>query len=388
MIYVRNETRVYGLLMLLANVGEFPMCSLGILGNKQSWTKLIYELQQPQDFCISATGDVKRFQMLTVSGKGQNKTIRLHRSAISALSAVDISAQSFYFADFEGHRFSGSEAHIIRNHRVAEAAAMCMNSGVEIRKWALEDLHDQYVRYQQVEAPLFYDARAVKGFFEDEHRKTDFTRLVGTIVYPNGSYAVYNTMNQAMQWNGQGEVKARMLLEDIFYPYPKVTASKSAILFGRNLLVAQRTMEYAFLHHRKKHRLDTVYRHVHFIPMNAMGQKMLQILTRRDWQSELWNWLYADLDLMPWSEYSSFEYDACDVEENTYCFSHLDGDLCRLVRFKIAMHSRPQHNYVIDCYQEQLPLLRAYLDIFNEHQNVHFRTHNIDDVYTDLFERS
>ena len=223
------------------------MCSLGILGNKQSWTKLIYELQQPQDFCISATGDVKRFQMLTVSGKGQNKTIRLHRSAISGLSAVDISAQSFYFADFEGHRFSGSEAHIIRNHRVAEAAAMCMNSGVEIRKWALEDLHDKHVRYQQVEAPLFYDARAVKGFFEDEHRKTDFTRLVGAIVYPNGSYAVYNTMNQAMQWNGQGEVKARMLLEDIFYPYPKVTASKSAILFGRNLLVAQRTMEYAFL---------------------------------------------------------------------------------------------------------------------------------------------
>ena len=100
MIFVRDETRVYCLLMLLANVGEFPMCSLGILGSKQSWTKLIYDLQQPQEFCISATGDVKRFQMLTVSGKGRNKTIRLHRSAISALSAIDVSAHSFYFADF------------------------------------------------------------------------------------------------------------------------------------------------------------------------------------------------------------------------------------------------------------------------------------------------
>ena len=72
MIFVRDETRVYGLLMLLANVGEFPMHSLEILGSRQSWTKLIYDLQQTQDFCISATGDVKRFQMLTVSGKGRN----------------------------------------------------------------------------------------------------------------------------------------------------------------------------------------------------------------------------------------------------------------------------------------------------------------------------
>lgn len=41
MIFIREGTRVHGLLLLLANVGEFPMNSLQILGSKQSWAKLM-----------------------------------------------------------------------------------------------------------------------------------------------------------------------------------------------------------------------------------------------------------------------------------------------------------------------------------------------------------
>ena len=62
MIYIRDGTHVYLLLMLLACVGEYPMQSVYLLGNNRVWKRRIKELQEIQDFCLPDGGKLVRFQ--------------------------------------------------------------------------------------------------------------------------------------------------------------------------------------------------------------------------------------------------------------------------------------------------------------------------------------
>ena len=53
-----------------------------------------------------------------------------------------------------------------------------------------------------------------------------------------------------------------------------------------------------------------------------------------------------------------FEYDA--KIGDAYVFSHLDGDLARLVRFKEAVENQ-RGNYEVLCYPYQMAFIREYL---------------------------
>ena len=85
MIFIREGTRAHRLLMLLACVGEYPMQSVCLLGNDRVWKRRIRQLQKVEDFCLPDGAERVRLQMLTVSGKGKSKTIRLHKSALPVL---------------------------------------------------------------------------------------------------------------------------------------------------------------------------------------------------------------------------------------------------------------------------------------------------------------
>lgn len=52
------------------------------------------------------------------------------------------------------------------------------------------------------------------------------------------------------------------------------------------------------------------------------------------------------------------EYDASIG--NTCIFSHLDGDIARLIRFREAMQTSAKHFEVL-CFEDQVPFLRTYL---------------------------
>ena len=100
MIFIRDGTRARKLMLLLACVGEYPMQSVCLLGNDRVWKRRIRELQKVQDFCLSSDQERVRFQMLTVSGKGKAKTIRLHKSALPILKKVNPEAFAYYMRRF------------------------------------------------------------------------------------------------------------------------------------------------------------------------------------------------------------------------------------------------------------------------------------------------
>ena len=153
--------------------------------------------------------------MLTTSGRGNRRTIRLYKSALSLLQALHPAALSWYLAATGGHRFSGSVSHVERNHRVAESVAICMGAGVETRPFLLPPLQKQAIRQVVPAYACFYPAKSVKQLDNTEMNKTIFTRLTGAIFSPGYCYAVYNTRDAVMKWSGMGEFKTARHLEEL-----------------------------------------------------------------------------------------------------------------------------------------------------------------------------
>lgn len=381
MIYIREGSHVQEILLLLASVGEYPLKSLHLLGSERTWKTLIQKLSRTQEYCLKETGERFRCKLLTVSGKGKYKTVRLHVSALVILEKLDEDAYQHYLTHFDCHHFSGNQHHIDRNHRVAEAVAMYANAGIETRPYILPDPNSRAVCNNQVSEPMFFLSRDLKELWGHEMNKTKFSRLVGAVVYPGDCYTVFNSRDALMKWSGNGESKARDYLSIAFSRATVENQITSAILFGRDYLVALRTLEEA--QHRRRYdlRFDNVYRHIHFIPMNAFGIKQLKTITMEKWRGLHRYMLYGDDGLE--DAYRTIEYDA--IIDGKYCLSHLDGDLCRLIRVKEALKERPDIQYVITCYPEQLSMVKEYMNEFRGRGRLSFPTVTIDQVWECLF---
>ena len=380
MIFIRDGTRVRKLMLLLACVGEYPMQSVCLLGNDRVWKRRIRELQKVQDFCLPSDQQRVRFQMLTVSGKGKTKTIRLHKSALPILKKVNPEAFAYYMRRFGRHHFSGAPAHVSRNHRIAEMVAMCQAAGIAAFPWDAQDPHDWNVRNQDVAQPMSYLSRDLKEFYKGEMKKTEYTRIAGAIVYPRGVYAVYNTRDQSMLWCGRGEEKTKILLSSIFLTGGRRAEVDDAILLGKDFRAAATTLHEAFRRRHLQERVDKIYQSLHFIPMSPEGVKMLEMITTEGWEAKLKVAIYGNATT--WSMPRGLEHDA--VIDGVYHYCHLDGDLCRLIRFKRSLARWPEESFVLDCFPDQMPYLKEYLGDYLEKANVEVHWYDLDALHTHL----
>ena len=257
---------------------------------------------------------------------------------------------------FYRHQLPGDAAHIERNHRVAEAVLMCMNAGIEARPTRLPRLQNQRIARLVPDSPSFYLGKELKKIRDTELNKTMFSRSVGMVTCPGFCYAVYNSRSALMKWNGMGEFKTLLSLTEAARLNAGVSEIDSAILFGADQEVALRTIRESEKNHRLEFRFDGIYRHIHFVPMTAFGIRLLKILTTPDWRSSLLDLLF-DPDDRSYDQ-GRFEYDACI--DGVFIYSHLDGDIARLIRFGQALQTQ-NGEFEVLCFPEQMPLLREYL---------------------------
>jgi len=352
MIYVRPGSRADFIIKLLSIVGEFPHCSMKILGDERVYKKLISMLSEKQSFCHTDSGEVLTFKLLTVSGKGDGKTVRFYRRALPILNLYG--AGDYYLSAYRNHAFTGNAGNRDRNHRVAEAVAMLMRVDVECRPYVIPRLQDKEFRSGFPE-PTFYISREIKDAGRVELNKTSFTRMVGALFTNWGGYAVYNTRSSAMKWRGEGEMKTKVALDEISKMNTGVDEINSAILFCESYDVALDTMTEAGKSRRKEYRFDGIYDHIHCVPLDSTGQRLLRLLlipSLREQQLEL---LFDD------SERSfgkgRFPYDA--VINNRYIYAFLDGDLAGLGRFKDGLEFYGEQGEVL-CYPQEAKFVNAF----------------------------
>lgn len=356
MLTLRPGSHVYRLMLVLSAVGEFPTRSLRLLGNERSYEALVHRLETVQQFRSADGADLGSYKLLTVSGKGERRTIHFSKSALPLLSLLHPSALDCYMAATNGHRFSGSRAHIQRNHRVAESLAMCLNAGAEVRPWILLPLQKQQIESRVPGMPSYYLAKALKRLDGAELNKTIFTRLTGALFSPGCCYAVYNTRGSVMKWSGMGEFKTACHLTELARMNAGLERVDRALLLGERMDVALQTLLESDKSPRMELRFDRIYPHIHFIPANRQGARLVHLLTLPDWNERMLSAVFP----AEWriTGPGSFECDA--QHEGRFILSHLDGDIARLVRFRQALENGAGPFEVL-CFPWQSAFLRDYL---------------------------
>lgn len=356
MLTIRPGHHVYRLLQLLSAAGEIPSSSLHLLGNERSYEALVHRLETVQRFRTEDGSDLGAYKLLTVSGRRDRRTIRLYRGALPLLATLHPAALEHYLAATGGHRFSGNDAHVQRSHRVAETLALCMAAGVEMRPYVLPPLQKRDIRHTIPTSPSFYIARDLKRLDSTELNKTIFTRLTGALFAPGQCWAVYNTRGAVMKWSGMGEFKTAHHLIELARMNAGLDRVDRALLLGEHMDIALQTLLESDKSKRMELRFDRIYPHIHFIPMDGQGIRLLRLLTLPDWNARMLAAIFPPELRAPGP--GTMEYDA--QQGDTFILSHLDGDIARLVRLRQALeHTRTP--FEILCFPWQAAFLYSYL---------------------------
>ena len=349
--------RLYKLIAILSITGEYPMCSMELLGNKREYKKIVSKLTSVQTIRNADTKEEMTCKVLNVSGKGRLKTIRLNKSAMGILEWIDKGVLDYYMAAFNGHKFSGDEGHIRRNHRVAESVCLCMTAGVSVMPYNLYKLQNKEIRRTLPDSPSFYPARDIKRIGGNEMNKTMFTRLTGALFSYGRCYAVYNSRESVMKWSGMGEIKTVNNLMEICRYNSNIKTVDAAILMGESYEAAITTIMESDKNRRYEYRFDSIYNHIYFVPLNEYGIRQLKFMLLPDWNEKLSDLLFGDAYVRP--EERTFEYDA--FIDGKYIFSFLDGDVARLIRFREYVESDKSRKYELVCYVHQLEDVKRYM---------------------------
>lgn len=208
------------------------------------------------------------------------------------------------------------------------------------------------------DVPTFHGVGAdipkeLKYVGDDDVNKTSFSRITGALFCPGGCYAVYNSRDYLMNWNGRGEAKVRLHLTEIARMNADVDDVQSAILLGTGYEIAEITLRTLWKTKRAETEFTVIYDHLHFIPLNGFGVRLLKILTTPDWNETLLDLLFDPND----RSYGKgvFEYDA--RENGIYLFSFLDSDITRLNHFIDGTKGIERETAVI-CFPEQTAFVR------------------------------
>ena len=355
MFVLTPGSQICRLIEILAIVGEFPMASRHLLGKERFLYTLCYELNKVQDYHIPITGECYRCQLIQLSGRGKRKSIRFHKRALPLLEYLDPSAYRFYLDNYDNHHLRTDEEHSNRNHRVAEAAAMCLLAGVEARPDLLPILSKDFRSIKPFTDPCFYLGKTIKKLNIEGLNKLRYARFIGLVFYRTGCYTVYNTRDAVMKMTDEGERKVQLELADICSLNTEFDNLRSCLFLGKDYQIANKILNSLNDAPNSSKTFFTVYDHVHFIPVNDFGVRLITILTQPDAIQSILKIVFRGKNLSGGA--GEFPYDA--EAEGMFYLNFLDGDINKLRRFKQYVPERV--NWCVVAFPEQLEFLREFL---------------------------
>ena len=354
MIEVRQGSLISKLLFVLSIAGEFPMCSISLFGNYQSHMRLINKATKEYEYFNPKTKEHYKAKLLTIVGKGREKSLRMLSGAYPVLEWLGL--LKVYLTSYGDYRFTGKLIERERIHRVAEGYAMMYLAGLAVNPLQIPKLQQETLQNLFLEKECYYGSKQLKEVGSLEMNKNAYTRIVGAVFANKNVYAVYNTRHQIMKWNGRGEKKTLINLEEISRMNANVYRVTSAILLGKNTKVILETLRETEETKRLEFCFDGIYTHIHFVPMDANGVRQLRLLCLEDWREELLSALFPD-EMRSYDQ-GGFEYDASIGGK--FILTFFDGDIARLQRFRYAAQ-RTSGEYEVLCFPFQVELIKGYL---------------------------
>lgn len=384
MIIFNINTRVYNLISLLCVTGEYPVASLGILGDRTCYRRLVTNMCKTQTYHNSETGEKITCRALNISGKGKLKTLRLTKYALPLARWVE--GAEFYTETHLKNNRSSNEQTIERHHRVAEAVAIIQQSRFEYRPWYLPEIQNEIRQCSTIDEPSYFLPKVFRGDISNPSQKYTFSRTVGALMTPHKTLMLYNIRNSIMKWDGQGEYRSKSNIESFSYRNTKNGEIDSAIIMGQNLkyvlgLIHQTEKQYKSASIFHKSDILTIFYNVHYVPLNQFGSKLIQLLTLQNCHNYILSLIYNDESLKSGS--MSLNYDV--YNNGVYTLSLLDYDMRRLIlvksKIKTLIKEGKPFIYQILCFPEQVDELYQYFG-----DDVEYLTVNIDELLNFLYE--
>ena len=357
MFRITPSSQVNKLLTILSVVGEFPFDSRGLIGSEGYFNNLIYKHTRPDDYSFSNSDIIIHGQLFQLAGKAELKTIRFHKTGLPILKHLNPIAYQHYLDTYDNHHLRTTEDRIIRNHRIAEAAVMCLNAGIEARSYIAPKLTKQYHQVIPFNDPAFYLSKHLKKTDPDGFNKTKYARIVGALFYQTGCYSVYNLRDTMMKWKPESELKVKLDMTDICTMNTENQEVQSTIFFCSSYQTGFRVLQEWKANSDLRTLFTTVYRHVHFIPINEFGVQLLKIITAPHWNERLLRMFFRNEDRS--FGMGDMPYDA--EMNGTYILSFLDSDFARLYLFRNNIGKFPDRKWLVLCFQHQAMFLREYL---------------------------
>lgn len=100
MQYFRPGSQLRQLITMLSIVGEYPIRSLYLLGNERAYKALVHKLTTPETFRIPQTETELTTRLLTVTGKGNSRSVRFYKGALPILDWLHPDAYRYYMDAF------------------------------------------------------------------------------------------------------------------------------------------------------------------------------------------------------------------------------------------------------------------------------------------------
>lgn len=372
---------------LLSVVGEYPVCSIDLLGDKRCFRRLITELTAKQEFWNIDNNEVFDCVAVGLASSGKYKTIRLKKRAVPMLSWCG--GEAYYEETYLQSTFSGTIEYVDRNHRVAETVAMVQGAGIEYRPWVMPELQTDIQDKNNICEAVYYTSRKVKRAFDSTEQLSGSTRFTGVLLTPEDAFAVYNARDSVMKWGHSGEYKSVNAIKMCASYNTKNNNTTKMILMGRtfeNVMATIVQSEREEAEEIRKHRkekfkyvtsIPSIYRTVHYVPLSEFGQKLLKILTVPDYRGKVLRLIYEEDELSNGTE--NFVYDA--YRKNRYVLSFLDGDITRLRQFKKTMLDYQKKGEPVSCavlcFKEQSEEVTEYM---SDCEDVNIPTVKIENV--------
>lgn len=386
-----SDMRVHQLLSLLSVVGEYPVASIDLFGDRRCNRRLITDLTAKQEFWNIDNDEVFDCVAIGLSGKGKYKTIRLRKGAIPMLSWCG--GEAYYEETYSEKKFSSKAENVDRNHRVAETVAMMQGAEIEYRPWILPQLQTDIRDEKNIGEAVYYTSRKLKRTFDATEQLSGSTRFTGALITPTDCFVVYNTRESVMKWGHAGEYKSVNIIKECVAYNTQINNVTKMILMGRGLEVVMETIvqsEREEAEEIRKNRnqkfkshtsIPKVYRSVYYVPLSEFGQKMLKILTLPDYHDKLLRLIFASDEISDGKD--GFMHDA--YRNDVYVLSFLDGNVTRLKQFKSIIKSHQKSGetfqYAVLCYDEQKEEVENFM---GENENITYPCVNINDVLKNL----
>ena len=234
---------------------------------------------------------------------------------------------------------------------------MCLNAGIEARSYIAPKLTKQYHQVFPFTDPAFYLSKHLKKIDPDGFNKTKYARIVGALFYQTGCYSVYNLRDTMMKWKPESELKVKLDMTDICTMNTENQEVQSTIFFCSSYQTGFRVLQEWKSNSDLRTLFTSVYKHVHFIPINEFGVQLLKILTVPHWNERLLRMFFRNEDRS--FGMGDMPYDA--EMNGTYILSFLDSDFARLYLFRNNIGKFPDRKWLVLCFQHQAMFLREYL---------------------------